>query len=59
MAEAIYGKRIDYAKFASDAHYPESFIRHLMEAHAGKGPDEPRKTEPSEQPKPALRFGKT
>ena len=45
MAEAIYGRRIDYAKFATDVSYPENFIRDLMMAHAGKDPDEPRKAE--------------
>jgi Zn-dependent peptidase ImmA (M78 family) len=59
MAEAVYGTRIDYAKFAAAAHYPETFIRDLMEAHAGKGSDEPRKTEPSQHTsKPVLKFAK-
>lgn len=59
MAEAVYGTRIDYAKFATEAHYPEAFIRDLMEAHAGKGPGQPVKTEPEEQSsRSVLRFSK-
>jgi Zn-dependent peptidase ImmA (M78 family) len=59
MAEVVYGRRIDYERFAADAHYPETFVRDLMEAHAGKGPDEPRKSGPVETTtKPLLRFAK-
>jgi Zn-dependent peptidase ImmA (M78 family) len=59
MAEAVYGRRIDYARFAANAHYPECFIRDLMEAHAGKGPEEPRTSEQAVEPtKPLLRFQK-
>lgn len=57
MAEAVYGRRIDYAKFAAEAHYPESFIRDLMEAHAGKSSDEQTQPEPIAPPiKPVLKF---
>jgi hypothetical protein len=60
MAEAIYGRRIDYPKFATDVSYPESFIRDLMEAHAGKGSDEPRKSEADETiNRPVLKFRPT
>jgi hypothetical protein len=58
MAEAVYGNRIDYARFAAEAHYPEAFIRDLISAHAGKDADQ-RKTEAIEQPlKSVLRFAK-
>lgn len=57
MAEAVYGKRIDYAKFAAEAHYPESFLRELMDAHAAKGGEPPSITEPEEpQSRPILQF---
>lgn len=60
MAEAVYGTRIDYAKLAAEAHYPETFVRELMEAHAGKGPDQPPKNESDEQPtRPVLKFSKS
>lgn len=58
MAEAVYGPRIDYAKFAAEARYPESFVRDLIEAHAGKGPDDPRKTETESQTRSLLKFAK-
>lgn len=57
MAEAIYGRRIDCGKFAADIGYPESFIRDLMEAHAGKSPDEPRQSDTEESTiRPVLKF---
>lgn len=59
MAEAIYGARINYGKLAAEAHYPETFVRDLIEAHAAKGVDEPRKTENVvSQNKPVLKFVK-
>jgi Zn-dependent peptidase ImmA (M78 family) len=56
MAEAIYGRRIDYARFAADVHYPESFVRDLMEAHAGKVPAETPSAEEPRPPKFILKF---
>lgn len=41
IAELVYGKRLDYAKIAQDVQYPESFLRDLLEAHAGRDPVQP------------------
>lgn len=59
MAEALYGRRIDYARLAAATHYPESFVRDLIEAHAAKGPEPEAKPDPIDTPNGSiLKFGK-
>jgi Zn-dependent peptidase ImmA (M78 family)/transcriptional regulator with XRE-family HTH domain len=59
MAEAIYGQRINYVQLASETHYPESFVRDLLEAHASKSPGQPMKADTeSGTTNSVLPFGK-
>lgn len=55
IAELLYGRRIDYAKLALDVQYPETFVRELMESHAGKGgpPTTSPTVEQAQQSEPA------
>jgi hypothetical protein len=60
MAEVIYGKKIDYAKLASECHYPEAFVRELIEAHAARSTGIPSTESPEvgvdPAPKGVLKF---
>ena len=35
IAELVFGRRLDYGRIAKEIHYPEAFLRELLEAHAG------------------------
>ena len=36
IAELVFGRRLDYGRIAKEIHYPEAFLRELLEAHAGR-----------------------
>lgn len=38
IAEVLFGKPVDYSRLAKLVHYPESFVKELMEMHAGRSP---------------------
>ena len=48
MAEIVFGRRLDYTRMAAEVRYPETFLRELFEAHAGR--DRPRPAPEDRQP---------